>query len=234
MSGVVHIVPVGHTTATLLDSIKQAIAKSLEEYPISKVVFVLGKKDYEESEKKARDVADDVEKGLGIIPCERIYVDLDDVLSAAYDIVLKIKRERTDKDVIVNLSGSLRTVDIAGYIAASITNSKVIIGLPSYKDGKLEGVRAVKDISLMPIEEISPEKLSVLGLLNTSEWKSLDDLAKELSKKSKAGYKSLKSKISFHLKYLRQKKFVETKREKRTLLIKLSGLGKVYYEGLKK
>ena len=114
------------------------------------------------------------------------------------------------------------------------TKSEVIIGLPAYKDGRLSGIRDVRRVPLMPIEEISPEKLDVLGLLSDTDWKSLDDLAKELSKKSKAGYNSLKSKISFHLKYLRKKNFVEAKRDKKILLVKLSGLGKVYYEGLKK
>jgi hypothetical protein len=241
MIGVVQIIPVGHTAITLLDSIrltiKGSVIDSSKEYPLSKVVFVLGNKENEESEKKARGVAKEVEKKLCAllgIPCDSIKVDLDDTLSAANDIAQRIREEkRTGNRVVLNLSGSLRTVDIAGYIAASATDSEVIIGLPAYKNDKLVGIREVRNIPLIPIEKISNEKLSILGLLDTTEWKSLDILAKVLSKNSEAEVESLKSKISFHLNYLRERQFVETKKEKKVLLIKLSKLGNVYYEALK-
>lgn len=230
MSGTVHIVPIGHTKETIIDSIK----KSLSMYPISKVVFVLGDRE-QASETKARVVAAEVEKSLGLIPCEKIQMDLEDVLGTAHKLVLKIREEKkVFEEIILNLSGSLRTVDIAGFMAASITESKVLIGPPEYdKEGKIKGVKYVIDVPLMPVEKMSEEKLEVLGLVSIKEWKSLDALSIELGKKTKLKPNSLKSKIRFHLGDLKGKKFIETKKDGKTLLIKLSELGKVYYEGLR-
>ena len=227
-----HIVPVGHTKEMLISSIKESIKK----YPITKVVFILGINEEDESEKKARKVADEVEKALGIIKCERSYTDLFDIPTAANDLVNKVvDEEKTDSKVLFNLSGSLRTIDIAGYIAAVITKSDVIVGIPKYRGDKIVGIKEFLPAPTLPLPEISTIKLSVLALLDDEKWKSLDELSRAFDTESDIKIGSKKSKISFHLEDLKKLGFIETEKKDKNkiLFIRINKLGLAYYNRLK-
>lgn len=229
MSQYTHFVPVGHTRETLISSIKELI----KEYPVSKVILILGKNEQDESEQKARKVADDVEKELSFIKFDRTYTDLFDVLTAASDLVLRARQEQAKGlMVLFNLSGSLRTVDIAGYIASVITKSESCVGVPDYKDGKICGIKKVYPIPKLPSWDITDSKIKVLGLLDDEKWKTLDDLSKEFDPDSEIKLESKKSKMSFHMNDLKKLEFIETVRDKKTLLVRRTKLGRVFYNGL--
>jgi len=223
-------VPVGHTKETLLSSIKA----SVRTYPINKVVLVLGINKDEKSERRARKIADEVEKGLEIILCERMYTDLFDVLTATNDLVIKAKNEKkSGNKVVFNISGSLRTVDIAAYIASVITKSISIVGVPEYKNDNIVGVKEVYEVPNIPASGLSDVKLSVLALLDKENWKSLNEISENFDKTSNIKLDSKKSKMSFHLDDLKRLKLVETKKDNKILLVRLSKLGLAYYNGLK-
>lgn len=104
----------------------------MKNYPVSKVILVLGKNRENASEKRARKVAEQVRKDLGFLSFDSMETDAKDVVSAATDLVIRARQEKKSGNRIVyNLSGSLRTLDIAGYIASLLTGSQASVGIPS-------------------------------------------------------------------------------------------------------
>jgi len=222
MDEITHIVPVGHTPETLIDSLRR--------FPVNRVVFILVNKPELGSEKKARLVAEKVKEALGTIPCEEIYVDPEDMFSAAMLIARKINEESTSRKIKVNLSGSLRTIGIASYIATLLTGTEAYVGVPKYEKDNAVGISEIIDIPLIPIKELSPGKVDILNVIGESE-KSLDGVINQLNPKLKPGsseYINEKSRISHHLKDLRKDKFVETDKDGRNLRITLTNLGELY------
>jgi hypothetical protein len=225
-----HFVPVGHTKETLVDSIKE----SIKNYPVNKVILVLGKNKEEESEKKARRVADEVKKELALINFGSMETDVKDVIAAANDLVVQARQEKKEgSKVVFNLSGSLRTLDIAGYIASLLTKSYSCVGIPDYKEGKASGIKDICPLPEIPVIEITKPKVDILELLSMDEWISLEELSKKYAAKSKIKALSKKSKTSFHLIELRKFKLIETDKPKKLLLIKLTKLGLLYYNAFK-
>ena len=225
MTRVVHVVPVGFTKETLLES--------LQYYPVSKVVLVLGNKPELDTEQKAREVAKEIKKDLGVTQSEEIYVDLEDISSAALQITGKItKEQKNGAEVKVNLSGSIRTIGIAAYLAALTTRSEAYIGIPSYQDGKVRGISSVVKVPLPPLKELSKEKTSILKTLDKEL--TLEELTAKLNPKIKRGnkkYLHAKSLLSYHIKDLKKDGFIETKKEGKTLKIKTTTMGGIYVEG---
>lgn len=226
MKGVTHIVPVGHTKETLVESLRC--------FPVSKVVLVLGDKPEVESEKIARGVAEKVKAEMGSVPCEEIYVDLNDVLSIALTLVRKIKAEiKQGCEVKLNLSGSLRSVDIAGYMAALVTSTPVYVGIPAYDGKDIIGIKGIQNMPLVPIKELLSEKKEIMHLLESVDEMYLEDIIKKLRPDlQKEDYDRERSRLSYHIKDLKDDGFVETRKEGRSLKIRLSEIGRIYVEGM--
>ncbi len=226
MKEVTHIVPVGHTKETLVESLRR--------FPVGRIILVLGDDPGREGERKARRIAEEVKRDMGSIPCEEIYVNLDDVLSTTLTLVRKI-REETGKgcEVKLNLSGSLRSVNIAGYLTALMTSAPAYVGIPEYKGDRISGIREIQYMPCIPLKELSGEKKGIIKLLSSGEGMYLEDLISKLKPRlHKSGYDNERSRLSYHIKDLRRDGFVETVKEGRNLKIKLSGFGRVYAEGL--
>lgn len=220
MEEITHIVPVGHT--------KETLVQSLRRFPVSKVVLVLGNKPETDSEKKAREIAKQVKEELGSIPCEEIEVDGDDIPSAALTIIEKIKKEEGVK-VIINLSGSLRSIGVAAYIAALVTESETYIGIPEYVNGKVIGVQKIVEVPIIPLIPFSAGKREILHALSKSEL-TLDELIKKLRpkiKKCSSEYAIEKSRLSHHITDLKEEHFIESTGGKNAK-INLTKLGQIY------
>jgi CRISPR-associated protein Csa3 len=221
----VHYVPVGHTPQTLIESLRH--------YPVSKVVFLTGDKEDSEGEKKARKVLADVKTALGTTPTDSIYLDLDDIPGCALKIIEQVKKEKS-KEVLFNLSGSLRSLDLACYMAALATNTKTYVGIPKYQKGKITGISEVKEIPLIPIKPYYPEKTKILQTLKTE--KTLEELITILKpklKKKTQAYLTERSRLSHHIKDLNKDRLIQTRKEGKKITIKLTALGKLYLEGTK-
>jgi len=221
MDEVTHIVPVGHTPETLIESLRR--------HPLNRVVFIVGNKPERKSEQKAQLVVEKVKEALGSLSYDTLLVDPENVFSAAILIAEKIKIESKSANVKVNLSGSLRTIGIAAYIAGLMTKSEAYVGVPEYKDDKAIGVSEIVNLPLIPVHELTEGKQNILKAVGESE-KSLDEIVASLNSKVKVGsqeYVSEKSRISHHLKDLKDK-FIETDKDGRNLRIKLTQLGKLY------
>lgn len=227
MAAVVHFVPVGHTKETLVESIRQ--------YPISRVILLLGDNPSLESEQRARGIAKEITKDLGSVKIQEVEVDADNVPSAALAITELMKKEKeSGNKVMVNLSGSLRSIGLAAYIAAIATKSEAYVGIPEYSGNKISGVKHVIDVPVMPLKQLSEGKRAILKLLKKAEY-GIDQMIAKISpklKKNSQEYLSERSRLSHHLNDLKQEKLVETIKEGKNIKIRLTQLGKIYMEGL--
>jgi CRISPR-associated protein Csa3 len=226
MEETTHIVPVGFTKETLVESLRR--------HPVTRVILLSGDNPKIETEKRARQTIKEVKSALGSIPSEEIYLDLNDIPGSALKVISLIHYETSNgRKVLLNLSGSLRSLDLACYMAALATKTKVYVGIPDYKENILVGVKAVQDIPLFPIKPYMKEKKEILCCLKEGE-KSLEDIIDRLRpklKKRTQAYLTERSRISHHLKDLKEDGLADTIKEGKTIQVKLSKLGELYLEG---
>ncbi|MBN2014509.1 MAG: helix-turn-helix transcriptional regulator, partial [Candidatus Altiarchaeota archaeon] len=146
---------------------------------------------------------------------------LDDVTATALTLIDVIRKEQAaENEVKINLSGSLRTAGIAAYLAAQTTETKAYIGLPEYKNGKITGIRSVKEAPRLPLKKLSKEKKEILVKLKNTET-LLEELMKEKTE-------SERSRISYHLSDLKKDGLIETSRKGRNIKAKLTDAGRLY------
>ena len=219
------MVPVGHTPETLIGSIRK--------YPADKVFLIRGRDLKLDGADEAEETAKTVKKALGSIPCIDMRVDIDDIEQSALSIADAILKERDAGCVVyVNLSGSLRSLDVAAYLAALAAGAEAYMGLPEYKDGMIVGVRKVVSVPLMPLKDLSAGKKGILRRLSSAK----DGLLLgELSKKSgmlREESVSERSLLSYHLTDLRKDGLVETFKQGRNIKAKLTFAGRLYALGL--
>ncbi|MBN2251972.1 MAG: hypothetical protein JW724_07865 [Candidatus Altiarchaeota archaeon] len=227
MECVVHIVPVGHTAATLTCSIRR--------YPVGRVVLVRGRDGSLPGAGDAEKTANTVRKDLGSVPCEDFFVDMDDIESAALSLVDRIMKEKsTGCEVLINLSGSLRSLDVAAYLAALSTGTPAYMGLPDYKKGTIVGVRKVVEVPLMPLKGFSSEKRDIIKALGSGkEGMMLGYLMRAVNKgRLREMGVSERSRLSYHLSDLKRDGLVETVKEGRQLKVFLTFAGRLYAAGL--
>jgi DNA-binding transcriptional ArsR family regulator len=227
MKKTVHIIPVGHTKKTLTEGMRQ--------YPFHKIVLVLGK-DPGPGEEKAETVAAEIrEEFEKVAEIEDIHVELDDIYQAAITITEKIrKEEKLGNTVLVNASGSLRTVGISCYLACAVTGADLYVALPAYEEGKPTGIRRLLNIPSFPLKEVGSEELSIMQFLTTQmRMDSVDDLIHGVGgiEKNSAGYQKERARMSYHIKKLREGGFIETKKQGKNLTITLTKLGELYSIG---
>lgn len=227
----VHIIPVGFTKPTLLESLKN--------YKFNRVYLVLGE-EKSRAEKHAAALAGEIEKDVkGVAEVERVEVALDDIYSSASKIIEIVKKEAEEgNEVKINISGSMRTTAIACYLAASICNADVYIGLPKYADGeKVVGITKVVEVPLFPIREVEGERLEIIKiLLGRKEIASIDELISILSpqiftRRGSSSYLKERSRISYHLKMLEEDGFIKTAKKGKRKVLELTELGHLYALG---
>jgi CRISPR-associated protein Csa3 len=229
----VHIIPVGFSKEKLLESLKH--------YPFQKVYLLVGR-DHLEMEEKVREIAQSMKRDLeAIVEVEEVEVDKEDVLEAARDIVKIINYEKAKgNEVMVNISGSMRTLAVASYIAASLTGAKVYSGISKYsEEGKPIGVQKTVDIPLFPIKRLSQKKEAILKVLYKSDGyaSSLEEIIRRLKPELEPGskeYNAERSLVSYHVNALKEEGFVETEKSGKNLIVRLSKLGEIYLLGLGK
>jgi len=224
---VVNFVPVGHTTETLVESLRH--------HPISRIILILGDKPSTKPEKRAREIATEIKTALGTLPFQELEVDMDDITAAALQITEAMKHEKdAGNKLMVNLSGSLRSIGLAAYMAATAVKAECYVGLPEYKGDNITGVKQIVDVPLFPIKQIGTEKLKLLKALKEKSIgidEIIEILKPKTTKKTK-NYLSERSRISHHIKDLKNQKLIETQKEGKNIKIRLTQLGTIYLEGM--
>ncbi len=220
------ILPVGHTLITLTESVKL--------FPTTKIVMVLGKNPKLSGEAKVKETANALEKQLQpLYRISRLYVDKEDFYGSIIDIIQLIKKEREKgAKILINISGSLRQLGIACYIAAVMTQTDVFSTLPLYIKGELSGIKNVYKLPFFPVKELSPEALEILTTISKNEpLNSIDQLVSLLNpslEKNSTAYLKERSRISYHLKKLKDEDFIHIQPQGKTRLLQVSQLGMIY------
>jgi len=218
------IVFVGHHKERLVESIR-----ALREYPITRIILAVGQQD-SSGERKARKIAEELAKELRtVFDVEIVEVDKKNVMKASLQLVDAINAEK-ENEVILNVSCSLRTFAIAAYIAACVTNSKVISSIPRYDENDNEvGIEEVVEIPVLPIDFPGKEQLEIISAID-SGVESLDDLVFRLNPdivKGSKEFRSERSRLSHHLAKLEDAGFVRREKVGRNVRIEPTSLGRI-------
>ena len=207
-----------------MDSIKM-----LSNYPVGRIILVVGEQ-LSSGERRSRDLAKEMTHELGqIFEVETVAIDKKDITRSSVQIVNLIRSEMNrENDVIVNISGSLRTFAISAYIAGSITGCKVITSIPGYDEsGEESGVEEIVEIPILPVCFLRDEQMRIVAAVEDGV-NSLDELIIRLNpliiKYSDDFYKE-RSRVSHHLKVLEDNGFIIKKRNGRQINVTLSELG---------
>ncbi len=212
------VIFVGLHKERLIESIR-----ALREEPAGKIILMVGEQELP-AEEKVNKLAEELKKELETVyDVEIDKIDKKNTLRAAKQLVELIKKERKNgNDVLLNASGSLRNVSIAAYIAACITDSRIITSIPKYDEKENEvGVEEIIEIPLIPITFPPKEQMQIIHAINGGV-DSLDELILRLNPSiSKADEKFMKerSRISHHLSKLEDMEFVRRKKIGRNVRI---------------
>ncbi|RLI83568.1 transcriptional regulator [Archaeoglobales archaeon] len=220
------IVFVGHHKERLIESIR-----ALREYPVAKIILAVGQQD-SSGEKKARKIAEELKDELKtVFDVEIVEIDKKNVMKAALQLADLINAEKErGNDVILNVSGSLRTFAIAAYIAACVTSSKVVSSIPRYDENENEvGIEEIVEIPILPVDFPGKEQLEIISAMDGGV-DSLDDLVFRLNpgiEKGSKEFRSERSRLSHHLAKLEETGLVRRKKVGRNVRIEPTGLGRI-------
>jgi len=181
-------------------------------------------------ENKARKTAEELKKELEVVwDVDIAKVNKKNVIKAAMQLIEIIKAER-DKgnDVVINASGSLRSLAIAGYIAACVTGSRIFTSIPKYNEREEEvGIEEIIEIPTLPVDFPAREQLEILMAIDGGVG-ALDELIARLNpqidRKSEEFFKE-RSRVSHHLAKLERIGAVKKVKAGRNVRIELTPLG---------
>ena len=195
---------------------------------------MLGKDKNLAEEKEAYKAATEIEKTLNVlIEVEKIYVDKLDVYSAVLDMLKVIKQELSEgNDVLINSTGSTKTMCIACYIASQLSGSKLYMVIPKFKGDKEVEIDRVAEILIPPLKRVGEDKIVIIKTIDEEggEVESINKLIELLEGKTEdqKTYMAQRARMSYHLKGLEEDGLVVMQREGKNVKIKLTELGKAY------
>jgi len=223
---ITQVVFVGLHKEKLIESIR-----ALREEPVGKIILMVGEQELP-AEAKVRELAEELKKELETVyDVEISKIDKKNTLRAAKQLV-ELIREETEKgnEVLLNASGSLRNVSIAAYIAACITNSRIITSIPKYDDKENEvGIEEILEIPLIPVMLLPKEQIQIIQAIDGGV-DSLDELIQRLNPgigKSDAKFMKERSRISHHLSKLEDMGFVKRKKVGRNVRIERTAIAEI-------
>jgi CRISPR-associated protein Csa3 len=220
------IVFVGHYKDRLIESIRH-----LREYPIERVILVVGRQK-STGEQKSRDVAEELQEDLAqLFDVSIIQVDKKDVMHAACELTAIIRKEQAaGNNVVLNLSGSLRTFSIAGYISGCMTQSRAITVIPKYNDNDEEiGIESIIDLPILPVTPLREEHLDIMMAIGDGVA-SLDELVFRMNpgiKKTSEEFPKERSRLSHHIKNFESMGLIVKEKSGKNVGIRVTALGKM-------
>lgn len=166
-------------------------------------------------------------------------IDKNDILKAASQI-MTIIRDEDSKGFwpFIYLNSNLRTMSIAAYISGCLRSVGMLTEIPKYdKDNNEIGIEPVK-LPILPFVKVKSDLLDILVAIGDGV-KSLDDLVRKLNPKIKDGsqeFSKERSRISHHIKYFNDKKWLKKKKSGKNIQITLTQMGEImrFSAGLKK
>ena len=219
-----HLVFVGLHKERLLDSIRKT-----DSYPVAKVILIVGEQQSggeEFSHNVALEIANEISD---LFEVELALVDKIDVFRGASQIINLIQMERdAGRSCLINLSGSLCTFAVSAYIAGCVSSTTVLSSIPQYDDEDREvGVEGMTPLQLLPLAPPGKEQMELLDALGNGA-PSLDELIfrlhPQIEKDTQPFYKE-RSRISHHLKKLKENGFIHKTKSGKNIHIEPSELG---------
>lgn len=222
---VTHIVPVGFRWAKLIASVRQHI--------VHKVIILTVRGD--EKNARVKEAVKKLGEAFKGLPMETKVVEREDVFKTTLDILDIIEVEvKTGKSVKINVAGGMRNIGISAYIAALVSKVDIYSDIPgSEEDDEDYTLKGILQIPPFPIREIPKEKFNIIKELDDGV-DSLDDLISKLKpglNKGTSEYLNERSRVSHHIKKLKEEGFVETEKKQKTVSIRRSMLGEIYIRG---
>jgi len=224
------LVFVGHHKERLLESIR-----ALRELPVTKIILFVGEEELP-GEKKAIRTAEELKKELEVVwDVEIARIDKRNTIRAAMQLIEIIGAEKAGgREVIINASGSLRSLAIAGYIAACVTGSRIFTSIPKYNENEEEvGIEEIIEIPTLPIDFPAKEQIEILTAIDGGV-DALDELIArlnpELDRKSEDFLKE-RSRLSHHIAKLEKMGAVRKVKVGRNIRIELTSLGVFLVKG---
>ena len=218
------IVFMGHSKTRLMISLRQ--------YPVSKIILVVGQRETT-GEKKVRTLAKQMlDKLSAVLTVELVKVDRIDIQKATKQIIEIINREKEqERQIILNVSSLLRGFTIAAYIAACLTQSHIVTAIPKYdQDGEEIYLEKTLEVPVLPFEPPTPEQVQLLITIGDGVA-SVDELifrAHPNIEKGSTEFITARSAISQLLRTLEKNGFIEKVKVGKTLRINPSWIGKIY------
>lgn len=227
---ITQLVFVDHHKERLLESIR-----ALRELPVTKIILFVGEEELP-GEKRARKTAEELKKELEIVwDVEIAKVDKRNAIRAAMQLIEIIGTEKAEgREVIINASGSLRSLAIAGYIATCVTNSRIFTSIPKYNEKEEEvGTEEVIEIPTLPVDFPAKEQIEILAAIDGGV-NALDELIMRLNpgldRKSEEFFKE-RSRLSHHIAKLEKMGAVRKVKVGRNVRIELTPLGVFLVKG---
>lgn len=218
-----HLVPVGFKSNKLIASLKQ--------FPVHKIVLMIHAGDHEDE--RVMTAVKDIEHAFKGFDVMTFLIEREAVLYSSLQILSLIEKEvKAGSTVKINISGGMRNVGIAAYIASLVSGIPIYSDIPGYKDGTyyLEGIL---DIPLIPIKELAKEQMVLLEKLGDGV-DSVDELISRLKPELEKGtvdFGNERSRLSHHIRKLSADGFIETQKNSKNLVIEKSKLGEIYLKG---
>lgn len=219
-----HIVPVGFSSDKLIASLRQ--------FPLHKIVFLKHQGDENNLRVEAA-IKDLKDAFMGFEIDERI-VDRENVLDSSLQILNIIEEEVKNGSIVkINISGGMRNIGISAYIVSLVSDSPIYSDIPESTNHETYHLKGILDIPLFPIKELAKEQISILEELGDGV-ESVDVLISRLKpelEKGTADFGNERSRLSHHIKKLRNAGFIETEKSSKNLAIQKSKLGEIYLKG---
>ncbi|WP_406656680.1 DUF6293 family protein [Methanolobus sp. ZRKC2] len=221
-----HIVLVGISAEKMIASLRQ--------FPVHKIVTVThcgdeNKTDIQNSIKKLTQTFESLE-------FEKHNIETENILTASMQLLDIIKQETRDDTVVkVNISCGLRNIGVSAYIAAFVSGISIYSDIPEHEDEDTYILKGILDLPPIPIKDLSREQMDILEKLEDGV-DSMDILISRMKPNHVKNSNKLgreRSRLSHHIKNLKNDRLVETEKCNRCLVIRRSELGEIYFKGKK-
>ncbi|MEM0203817.1 MAG: DUF6293 family protein [Archaeoglobaceae archaeon] len=225
---VTQLVFVGHHKERLLESIRAL------KLPVEKIVLFVGEEEIS-GEEKVRRVAEELRSELkSSFEVEIAEINKRNLMKAVVQLLEIIRTEKAlGREVIINASGSLRILAIAGYIAGCVAKCRVFTSIPKYDENFEEiGIEQIIEIPILPIDFPIGEQLRALSAIDGG-LNSLDELVIKLNPsidKNSREFFNERSRLSHLVSRLEAMGLIKREKVGRNVRIYLTELGKILAE----
>jgi len=225
------IVFVGHHKERLIESIR-----ALRDLPTSRIILFVGEENLP-GEARVRRIAKEIKEELEIIWEVEIHkIDKRNIIKAASQLIEIIRNEKHQgREVVINASGSLRTLAIAGYIAACVTSSRIFTSIPRYNEKEEEvGIEEIIEVPTLPVDFPGEEQMEIISSIG-SGVESLDELILRINpgiSKGSSEFRRERSRLSHHLAKLEDAGLIRKEKRGRNVRIILTPLGRFLLKGV--